>query len=273
VNVPPELFANHNEDQVFAGIIDVFNSQTEKNALAISLQWPDLVKSFRSWIDEGTWRNPTTARHFDELQVHASSVVNFPDYRKLAGAAWRFVALNYGYPQLQGSSEHRLQYLILTALGKQVCSRKPEDNPSRPGYVERLRRANPKIEEEVFERLIDAAACLDVGLHRPAIVMLGISAEVTTARAYRTMKQLALITKTREVEFRHQIEAVVGELDNLTALVPDQRHRLRVALVAVEGIRVLRNDAAHHGNPAPDPYVAQISSAPRASTSPLSGPS
>lgn len=252
--VPQELFAKYNDDQLFAALVDVFHRQVESQPHATSLRWDRLVESFRPLV-EVAWTQELV-RHYEALQVHAAQVVNFPDHQKLSGAAWRFVAMNYAYPQLSGSSEHRLNTLILTELGRQVCSKKPEDNPARPGYIERLRKTNPQIEEEVFERLLDASACLDAGLHRPAIVMLGIAAEVTTIHAYRALKTLALISKNKEVEFKEQLSAIAGALENLLSLTPEQRHRVKLAFVAVESIRVLRNSAAHHGNPAPDPYAA-----------------
>lgn len=252
----PELFAKYDEAQLFEALIDVFHAKIVVNPRLRSLTWQELVVGLRDRIDVTKW-NPQVQDQFEAVQGHRPQVVHFPDHMKLSGAAWRFVSQNLAYPQLAGSSEHRLHILTLTELGHQVCSKKPEDNPSRPGHLERLRTANPKIEEEVFERLIDASACLAAGLHRPAIVMLGIAAEVTTSWAYKAMKKIVLITTNKPVEFKDQVAAVQGQIDNVPTLSSDQKHRLKMAFDSIESLRVLRNNAAHHGNPSPDPFVAE----------------
>lgn len=120
-----------------------------------------------------------------------------------------------------------------------------------------MRLANPAIEEEVFERLLDASACLTAGLQRPSVVMVGIAAEVTTIKAYRVMRdKLTLITSKKEGEFKDQAAAIVPQIEHVPTLSNDHRHRLRMAFVAIEEIRVARNKAAHHGEPAPKPFEA-----------------
>lgn len=251
-----ELFSGCDETQLFDAILEVFRKQLAKNPLMVACKWDELVEALRPLAKQDGW-TPPVQEHFGNLKHHHRHAVHTLDGLKLSSAAWRFVALGYGYPSFaDGSGAIRVVRLTLTKLGQQVCSRTPEDNPSRPGYLERLRPANPKIEDEVFERLIDAANCLEFGLHRPAIVMLGIAAEVTTVWAYKAMKTAGLITKSKDVEFKDQLDAIRENIDHLQQ-PPDEKHRLSMAFDAIESLRVLRNNAAHHGNPPPDPYLAQ----------------
>ena len=70
------------------------------------------------------------------------------------------------------------------------------------------------------------------------------------------MKKLALITTTKQAEFKEQVAAILGQVEHVLSLTSDQKHRLTMAFDAVESLRVLRNNAAHHGNASPDPYLA-----------------
>jgi hypothetical protein len=104
-------------------------------------------------------------------------------------------------------------------------------------------------------RLQDGANCLEFDLYRPAVVMIGIAAEVTTYQLYKAMERLTFVSGKHD-EFAQRLEAVRKEQGRLT-LQPDEKRRLSMALDMIESARVMRNNAAHSGNRSPDPFLAR----------------
>ncbi len=255
-----ELFEQLSEAQVFDELVVIMHARLAKAAYAKDLDWEVIVNGLADRVGRRGWTS-FQKEEFNRLRRNES---RSNDYTKVAAAVWRFVNRGWAYPTFVGghSSGPRAGGLRLTALGEQVCSVRPDDSPSRLGFFERLRGENTGVDEEVFERLIDASACLDSGLARPAVVMLGVAAEVTTAQAFRTVRTLNL-TKAKEPEFKEQLVAIVAAIDSVAGLNSEQKHRLHMACVSIETIRVLRNNASHHGNPNPESLLVhdQITSA------------
>lgn len=177
------------------------------------------------------------------------------DGNKVAAAAWRLVTSGLGHPRFSsdnGFGQASLVSVVLTARGIARLSHAAPDGPGRPGHLARLMTKHPDIAEEVFARLQDAQACLDAELHRPAIVMLGIAAEVTTDAAHRACAVLGLAKGTM-ANFRDGVATVQAALQHMPE--SEDRHRLRMALDAIETVRGQRNDAAHPGHDVPDHAV------------------
>jgi len=142
------------------------------------------------------------------------------------------------------------QKLRLTRRGVSWLSSTEADDPLLPGFLDRIRVRCPALPEGVVSLLVDARACLDHTLHRPAVVLMGVAYELA-------------------------IETVVGELVNKNLLPsgsgdklpaekiarvktfiagPDVKHILtesdevRAASAAydfADTLRLRRNDAAH----------------------------
>lgn len=58
-----------------------------------------------------------------------------------------------------------------------------EDHPLLPGFVDRVAARCPGLPGEVLSLLSDARECLDHGLMRPAIVLMGVAYEVAVENA------------------------------------------------------------------------------------------
>jgi len=198
-------------------------------------------------------------------QVGAPGVSSSPPpaLHKAYSAAWTLIGRGVIYPHLVGDQGHPMR-LHVTEKGVQVLAAR-QDAPHRAGFLKRLWERLPRIEDEVFTRLQDAQDCLDADLFRPAIVMIGIAAEVTIKAAYKTMAQLSLVRgeASQLKDMLVEVHAQHGALRDGDASRSDRVHRIKMALAFVETVRTQRNDAAHPGNPSPDGAIvrAQFTSA------------
>jgi hypothetical protein len=94
-------------------------------------------------------------------------IVEFLSWLTRAGLAWPLGAPVNGLPIT----------LRLTRAGVRLLGLE-EDHPLLPGFVERIGARCPGLPHGVLALLGDARTCLDHGLMRPAIVLLGVAYEV-----------------------------------------------------------------------------------------------
>jgi hypothetical protein len=121
-----------------------------------------------------------------------------------------------------------------------------DDHPFAPEFLRRLQRRCPDLPEEVFPQLEDAHACLQAGLLRPAVVLLGLAYEIVIERRLNSLAVIAL-TNTKEVQradAKVRIDMLRKVLDRL-ALTEEQLRRARSAVDFAEHLRTRRNDGAH----------------------------
>lgn len=139
-------------------------------------------------------------------------------------------------------SGHAVQFhesaFVITPLGKRRLS---SEHPCRPGALERLRQAHGSDFGDSLNRLDDAVDCLDAGLARAAVVLLGLAFEEMIALV------LARLTGRKVDELKQKASVSQEQLRKRLENDPKSEARLRAltALNAADDIRTARNDAAH----------------------------
>jgi hypothetical protein len=253
----PSFLDAYTEDQVFDGLLRAFAQRlaSQKNPQFTRCSWAAVLELT---AHELTPKDAGAKYRFNQMyEYQRHQHVWNSDNQKMIAAAWRFVLEGTARPILgvDGDRQAKLDGLIFTSKGLDRLRRVLPDGPGRPGYLSRITKANPEVDEQVFARLQDAQACLDANLHRPAIVMMGIAAEVTTEAAYGVLSAIPNAPKARARKFREQLDLVRKAVPHMQNGA-EEKHRLLCALDAIETVRVLRNDAAHPGEDVPDHYVA-----------------
>ncbi len=123
-----------------------------------------------------------------------------------------------------------------------------DQHPLHPGFTSRFRANAATAPDEIVAHVEDAVTCLEAGVLRPALMMIGLANEETirithAAMAHQgTFKVAPMMTKARDL---------LAEIEVALKTWPgskDEHHRLQFAAVAIESIRVERNAAAHPGN-------------------------
>ena len=116
--------------------------------------------------------------------------------------------------------EHRDQFALrdyptvlrLTERGARMLDDPdPDDNPMVPGCLDRIRLRCPDLPDGVLALLADGRACLDVGLLRPAVVMMGVAYELAIEAVIGAMinKQL-LPANTLDRQAAARLRAVLA---------------------------------------------------------------
>jgi hypothetical protein len=156
--------------------------------------------------------------------------------------AW-FVRAGFAWP-LGGSSDKLPDTLRLTQAGHRFLKRS-EDHPFLPGFVGRLVSRSPGLPDDVVSLWNDARTCLDHGLMRPAIVLLGVAYEVAIEHVVQALVARSVLGKAaQDQNAAKRIAAVRGKID---ALVPDKDDRCAThdAYAFADQLRRRRNDASH----------------------------
>ncbi len=122
-----------------------------------------------------------------------------------------------------------------------------DDHPLFPGFVDRLVKRCTNLPDDVVSLLLDARTCLDQGLMRPAIVMMGVVCEVAVAHVVvslsspaRALLSLALLDASAA--------KCIAEIDKLVDTLfagKDDRSANHTAYDFAHQLRRRRNDAAH----------------------------
>jgi hypothetical protein len=101
------------------------------------------------------------------------------------------------------------------------------------------------MNNDVVERLADAVSCLEHGLLRAAVVMVGLAVEETVTAAHDALSSRGAVQNSRARLARDRL----AELQVAVAGWPnvDERHRRQMAIVAAESVRTERNRASHPG--------------------------
>lgn len=112
------------------------------------------------------------------------------------------------------------------------------EHPLRPGTVERLWAQFGDDHEDSLARLEDAITCLEAGLYRAAVVLLGLSYEELVKLLHERLdpKAKAYNALDRQKQVRKRVENAPNS---------EPKERALAALNVADSIREERNDAAH----------------------------
>ena len=148
--------------------------------------------------------------------------------------------------------------LTLTERGERLVGNGGA-HPLHPNFIARFRSAAPTATDTVVAHLEDAVACLVAHVLRSAVMMLSLATEETIRIA-----RAALYFQGKGVKAPG---GMANARDLIAAIEPvvrawpgkEDQHRITMAVVAAESIRVERNSAAHPGKQVTDgPHVEQL---------------
>jgi len=120
-----------------------------------------------------------------------------------------------------------------------------DEHPLSPGYLRRFRERHPDVPDEVVLLVEDAQACLEFGLMRPAVVLLGLAYETAV------LKVLEKLAETAIVDLQRVGETAAKRIAKLRSTIPqlqyrdDERATATAALDFADHLRIRRNDASH----------------------------
>jgi hypothetical protein len=155
---------------------------------------------------------------------------------------WWLVRAGYAVPLL--GSKALPEALEITAAGATFLSAPAGDHPLLPGFIDRLRQRCAGLPEETLLHLRDAKACLEHGLHRPAIVLIAAAYEVALERLGDQLMQAGKLKRSFEsAKPWERINLLKNALPNL-GLPVDDRAQVARALDYAHKLRERRGDAA-----------------------------
>jgi hypothetical protein len=167
-------------------------------------------------------------------------VAEFVSWFVRAGFAWPLGAPQNWYPVT----------LNLTRAGQRFLSLTEELHPLMPGSLDRLRERCPGLPDDVPSLVADARECLDHGLMRPAVVLLGVAYEVAIEHAIETLIARGdLPQAVQDQSAAKRIATVRAQIDKVlpdsTPQERDDRFATHRAYEFADDLRRRRNDASH----------------------------
>jgi hypothetical protein len=156
-----------------------------------------------------------------------------------AGLAWALGAPTNHYPVTLHLTKSGLRFLDGT-----------KDHPLLPGFVDRIARRCPNLPDDVLSLLVDARSCVDHGLTRPAIQLMGVAYEVAIEHVVDSLvakAKLNAVVATQRAAMRiTAIESVIDQvIPNTTIHEKEERFAVHAAYDFADQLRRRRNDAAH----------------------------
>jgi len=179
------------------------------------------------------------AHQKEALHAHATEpwLAGFSEF-----VGW-FIRAGLAFPI--GSEANRLPYsLLLTRAGLRFVNAK-DDHPLRPDFVERLVARCPCLPSEVTSLLIDARQCLDAGLMRPAIVLMGVGYEVAVEHVAGSLVNKGHLAPA---DLDEKAAKLLGKVRNqVKVALADREHQFAAdaACDFADQLRRRRNDGAH----------------------------
>jgi hypothetical protein len=191
-------------------------------------------------------------------------VEEFPDSRKLLGAVWSLIGDGLVAPRLKEEGNLCVFLrLSLTEKGERLATN-ADAHPLHPGFIKRFRAAAPTAVDPVVAYFEDAVSCLEAGVLRPALMMLGLANEVTVRVTHAGLAHLGKVKAASPMAKARGLLADIEVAANAWSGgkgggLKDEEHRLKLAAVAAEAIRDERNKVAHPGQKVTDgPHVESM---------------
>jgi hypothetical protein len=184
---------------------------------------------------------------FQYAQEHDSALQGVAEF------VWWMVRAGLAIP-FRLTYEHRqdcghLGALRLTQSGMAFLDAEDEDHPLLPEWPERVRHRCPGLSDEVIALLEDARACMDVGLLRPAVVLMGLAYETAIDDVVEHLNTLGYLRpqvdkdRTSAKVKRDKVASIIDAV--LTGSFPDDVDTARDAHDFADRLRLRRNNAAH----------------------------
>jgi hypothetical protein len=174
-------------------------------------------------------------------QRWAQPLVDFSAWLVGAGLA---IALRY-----DGSGSEYAPGFRLTTAGEGLLIA-TDDHPLLPEFVERVVVRCPGLPEEVGAHLVDARACVDRGLGRPAVSLLGLAFEAAEDAAIEYLERNTGFQPPKNAKAKQRIAAVVKHIPKLFPgdSDRDKESRAIAAWDFADRLRDRRNQASHPRN-------------------------
>lgn len=125
-----------------------------------------------------------------------------------------------------------------------------DDDALLPGFLDRVRARCPNLPDGVEALLVDARACLDHGLLRPAVVLMGVAYELAIEHVVDALVTKGLLhANTPMQKPAEKIDRILKLIRSpaVNAVLPttDERTAAERAYDFADTLRLRRNDAAH----------------------------
>lgn len=251
------------ERQVREALVEGIEFLRTRSRDQVTFEYKQLVGQVARVLVPG--QSVDATRDWDQCQVFLPETApgaehESGDNRKLLSSIWGLIASGLLFPRLnslRNGFPHALYKLTLTEKGERVLSNGGE-HPLHPGFISRFRTKAPTASDAVVAHLEDAVSCLENGLLRPSLMMLGLANEETVRVSHAALRHQGKVqaaptlAKTRDL--LSSIELIVRGWPG-----KEEQHRLSLALAAAEVVRVERNDAAHPGKKVTDePHIEHL---------------
>ena len=175
------------------------------------------------------------------------------DTRKIMTVLWGLISDGILYPRFttdNSSNHYVLSYFGVTERGDRVLD-SLQSHPLSPSFIDHLKQ-QVKITDSVLANLEDASECLHRGLLRAAVVMIGLAVEETISVSIDALVHLNKMTPPpawgwkASVQIAH-LKTVVDTWISTPSTQKEEKLKMTMALSAFDGIRTVRNEAAHPG--------------------------
>lgn len=170
-----------------------------------------------------------------------------PVMAPVAEFVWWLIGRGYVYPHLIMDPQHGTpSQLILTRAGEHLLANL-DDHPLSSGFVRRLAERCPGLPDGVIQLVQDAKACVEHGLLRPGVVLLGLAYELAVEGVANALATKGLVDPQKLAKLRQAWERSDLIKQSLPAIVTrkDERPRFERAMDFADLIRERRNDGAH----------------------------
>jgi hypothetical protein len=174
---------------------------------------------------------------YQQAEPWMRAVADFTSWIVRAGLA---IPLYRGQGRENGyASSYRL-----TTAGERILDA-TGDHPFLPGFLERIGQRCAGLPDEVFAHLVDAQACLDHGLGRPAVVLTGLAYEAAENAAIEHLEKNRGLLLKKGAKAAERIAATTKLIPNLFGGDPERAGRALAAWDFADRLRERRNHASH----------------------------
>lgn len=198
----------------------------------------DVLLSERPAVQVARGRALGEALEYQLLSGEPSAFVNFLSWLERAGLAYAMGAIPNALPLWYALSDRGVAFFNAT-----------DDHPLLPGHARRVADRCPGLPEGVIALLTDAETCIDHGLLRPAVAVMGVAYEAAVEAVAESLTQQGFLTAALPGSAAARIELLRSNIDRRLpgTQVTDRERRFTVTASYnfADELRRRRNDASH----------------------------